>query len=227
MKPARSNRHWADEIELVVTDEGDDAHAPDGVVPGGDRNPDLPERPGRPIGLRWCLAAVSLATAGVLAGGLLYADRTRTIDRTEVTSTLGRATENLTGCPVQATCNFGELPDGGDLFGPTERYLPGAALVHADWVFDSGSAQDYRVSLVVRTPSGMLVTVTATRNLFGPAVPAWQSPIPAVGPADIALVVPGPRPGTALAVTATVPAGVAVPAVGLQSLAADQSLQLS
>jgi hypothetical protein len=226
MKPARSNhQHWADEIELVVTDDGDGGQVPDSVSPAGEDHG--PDRPRRPIGLRWCLAAVTLATVGVLAGGQLYAHRTRTIVRTEVTSTPGQATENLTGCPIGASCNFGELPDGGALLGTTLNYLPGVALVRAEWVFDSGSGQDYRQSLVVRTPSGILVTVMATRISSGPAAPAWQSPIPSVGPAEVALVVPGLRPGTALAVTATVPAGVAVPAADLQSLAADPSLQLS
>ena len=211
-------------IDFVITD-GD---GPDGLATGQNRNlPAQPERLPRPIGLRWCLLAVVLAMLGVLAGGLLYAHRSRTITSTRVILMPGQATTNLTGCPAQAVCTVVEPPGGGTLFHPAVSYLPGADLVGGESVYDTASTRDYRSSLVMRTPDGVLVTLTSCYDPTGAAIPAWQSPLPAVGPADIALVVPGRRPGTAVAVTATVPAGVPVPATALLQLATDPNLQLA
>jgi hypothetical protein len=197
------------------------------TVPDSRTDPGRPSRPSRPIRQRWCLAAVGLAAVGVLAGGLLYADRTRTVISTRVVSSPGQATADLTGCPVTANCTWRDQPDGGPLFVAVKRLLPTAALIRAESVFDTGSAREYLARLAVRTSDGLLLTLTATRNVTDRAVLGWQSPLPAGGPADIALVVPGHQPGSAVAVTATVPAGVAVPAAALRELAADPSLQLA
>ena len=212
----------AEDIDFVVTDYGDGRWLPPET---GDRQPDGSGR--RPVGTWWCLAAVTVAVVGVLAAGQLYADRTRTIVSTRVVSSPGQATANLTGCPVVASCSWSEQPDGGPLFNAVRQLLPAAALVGAESVFDTGSAREYLARLVVRTPDGLLLRLTATRDPTEHPVPGWQSALPARGPADIALVVPGRRPGTALAITATVPAGVAVPVAALSQLAADPSLQLA
>ncbi len=184
------------------------------------------ERPGRSVPLRWCLVAAGMAATGALAAGLLYAEQSRTIVSTRVVSSPGQATANLTGCPVGAVCSRSELPDGGPLLHAVQHLLPAVTMVRAESVYDSGTAREYLVRLVAETPDGIQLTVTATRDPAGDAVPDWRSELPARGPADIALVVPGDRPGTAVAVTASVPVGVAVPATALRQLATDPSLQL-
>ena len=162
-----------------------------------------------------------------MAAGLLYVQQSRTIVSTRVVSSPGQATANLTGCPVGAACSWSQLPDGGPLFHAVQHLLPSVAVVQAESVYDNGTAREYLVRLVAGTPDGIQLTVTATRDPAGRAVPGWRSALPGQGPADIALVVPGRRPGTAVAVTATVPAGVPVPAAALRQLAADPSLQLA
>jgi len=190
----------------------------------------VPDRsPGRlrSIPLRWCLAAVGPAALATLAAGLFYAHQSRTIVSTRVVSSPGQATANLTGCPVGAACSWSQLPDGGPLLHAAQHALPTVALIRAESVYDNGTAREYLVRLVAGTPDGIQLTVTATRDRAGRAVPAWRSALPGQGPADIALVAPGRRPGTAVAVTATVPAGVPVPASALLQLATDPSLQLA
>jgi hypothetical protein len=184
-------------------------------------------RPQRSIPLRWGLAAVGLAAVGALAAGLLYVRQGRTVVSTRVVSSPGQATANLTGCPVGAACSWSQLPDGGSLFHAVQHALPTVAVVQAESVYDNGTAREYLVRLVAGTPDGIQLTVTATRDPAGRVVPDWRSALPGHGPADIALVVPGHRPGTAVAVTATVPAGVPVPAAALLQLATDPSLQLA
>jgi hypothetical protein len=181
----------------------------------------------RTIPLRRCLAAVGLAAAGALAAGLLYARQSRTIVSSRVVSSPGQATANLTGCPVGAACSWSQLPDGGPLFHAVQRALPTAVVVQAESVYDNGTAREYLVRLVAGTPDGIQLTITATRDPAGRPVPDWRSALPGQGPADIALVVPGQRAGTAVAVTATVPAGMSVPAAALLRLATDPSLQLA
>jgi len=207
----------ADHIELAVP-----ARHVALAVPAGSRR-----RPSRSIPLRRCLAAVGLAAIGALAAGLLYAHQTRTIVSARVQSSPGQATANLTGCPIGAACSWSELPDGGPLLHAVRHLLPTAALVQAESVYDNGTAREYLVRLVASTPDGLQLTVTATRDPAGQAVPGWRSALPGQGPADIALVVPGRRPGTAVAVTATVPTGIPVPATALLRLATDPSLQLA
>jgi len=185
------------------------------------------ERPGRSVPLRWCLVAVGLAATGALAAGLLYAEQSRAIVSTRVVSSPGQATANLTGCPVGAACSWSELPDGGPLFHAVQHLLPTVTVVRAESVYDSGTAREYLVRLVAETPEGIQLTVTATHDPAGRSMPEWRSALPARGPADIALVIPGHRPGTGIAVTATVPAGVPVPATALRQLATDPSLQLA
>ncbi|HJQ02373.1 MAG TPA: hypothetical protein VJ851_12290 [Jatrophihabitans sp.] len=185
------------------------------------------DRPRRSIPLRWGLTAAGLAAVGALAGGVLYVHQTRTIVSTRVLSSPGQATANLTGCPVGAACSWSQLPDGGPLFHAVQHLLPTVTVVQAEAVYDNGTAREYLVRLVAGTPDGIQLTVIATRDRAGRAVPDWRSALPQQGPADIALVVPGRRPGTAVAVTATVPAGVPVPAAALQTLATDPSLQLA
>lgn len=185
------------------------------------------DRPGRAIPLRWCLVAAGSAAVCTLAAGALYVQRTRTVVSTRVVSSPGQATANLTGCPVGASCSWSQLSDGGPLFHAVQHLLPAAAVIQAESVYDNGTAREYLVRLVAETPDGVQLTVTATRDPSGHPTPGWQSAIPARGPADIALVVPGDRAGTAIAVSATVPIGVQVPAAALRQLAADPSLQLA
>jgi hypothetical protein len=185
------------------------------------------ERPGRSVPLRWCLVAAGVAATGALAAGLLYAEQSRTIVSTRVVSSPGQATANLTGCPVGAACSWSELPDGGPLLHAVQHLLPTVTVVRAESVYDNGTAREYLVRLVAETPDGIQLTVTATRDRAGHTVPGWRSALPARGPVDIALVVPGRRAGTAVAVTATVPVGVQVPATALRQLATDPSLQLA
>jgi len=183
--------------------------------------------PRRAVPLRWGLATIGLAAAGALAAGLFYAHQTRTIVSTRVRSSPGQATANLTGCPVGAACSWSELPDGGPLFYAVRHALPTAEVLQAESEYDNGTAREYLVRLVADTPDGIQLTVTATWDPAGRPVPGWRSALPGQGPADIALVVPGLRPGTAVAVIATVPAGVSVPATALLQLATDLSLQLA
>jgi hypothetical protein len=185
------------------------------------------ERPGRSVPLRWCLVTAGVAATGTLVAGLRYGEQSRTIVSTRVVSSPGQATANLTGCPVGTACSWSELPDGGPLFHAVQHLLPTVTVVRAESVYDNGTAREYLVRLVAETPDGLQLTVTATRDPAGRTVPDWRSALPARGPADIALVVPGHRPGTAVAVTAAVPVGVPVPAAALRQLASDPSLQLA
>jgi hypothetical protein len=227
VKPIRPEHPQAEDIDggdvdFVVTEGGD------GLWLSPDTRDRLRDGAGRrPIGMRWCVTAVGLAAAGALAGGLLYADRTRTVVDTRTVASPGYATADLIGCPVRASCAASEVPDGGPLLVAVRHYLPAAVMLRSHSVSDANSARPYLVRLAVRNPDGILLTLTASYRPSGPAVPAWRTPLPAVGPADIALVVPGRLGGTALAVTATVPTGIAVPVAALQELAADQSLQLT
>jgi hypothetical protein len=210
------------DIDFVISEGGDGLRLPPDTR---DRRRDGAGR--RSVGMRWCVTAVGLAAAGALAGGLLYADRTRTVGDTRTVASPGYATADLIGCPVRASCALSEVADGGPLLVAVRHYLPAAVMLRSHSVSDANSARPYLVRLAVRTPDGILLTLTASYRPSGPAAPAWRSPLPAVGPADIALVVPGRRAGTALAVTATVPAGIAVPAAALRALATDPSLQLT
>lgn len=185
------------------------------------------QRPTRSLPLGWCLTAAGLAAVATLAAGALFVERSRTIVSTRVVSSPGQATANLTGCPVGANCTWSQLPDGGPLFHAVRHLLPTAALVQAQSVYDTGTAREYLVWLVAETPDGIQLTVTATRDPGDRILPAWQSALPATGPADIVLVVPGHRAGTAVAVSASVPTGIAVPGTALRQLAADPSLQLA
>lgn len=204
-----------DDIDLRIIDAGG---------PGG---PLTAERAGRPIRPRWCVAAALLSLISALVCGALYLHRARPIVVTRIVSTPGQPTQDLTGCPIRTRCSYTDSPAGGGLFPIAERYLPGSELLTGSSVYDASTAAGYRTTVTLRTPQGVLVMAVAERSPGGISVPAWRSALPGTGPADLTLVVPGQRPGSDVAVSAHVPAGVAVPASALQRLAADPSLQLA
>lgn len=187
--------------------------------------PSRPTRTSRPIGLRWCLSAAGAALLLATAAASLAYYRSRPIVSTRLVSTHGEATADLTGCPLLAQC---EVTDGasGNLLTLATEYLPDAQLLRASTVFDDYSAADYRDTLVLRTGAGLTIWLVANCDPRGVAIAGWQSAAPGTGPADIAVVVAGPKAGCSVAVIAQVPPGVAVPGAALRELAADPSTQL-
>lgn len=201
---------WAADIDFTITGwaAGDD-----------DRRPD---RPGLP--LRWCAGAALLMLLAVLLSGGFFLYRIRPITTTQVLSSGGAATFDLTGCPLPDTCSYLSEP-GAALLPTAERYFSITRQLQAATIFDTTADATYRASLVLDTSSNFTLSIVAQCILGGPPVTAWQSPMPAFGPAEITLVVPG-NDGCSVAVSARVPAGMAVRATALRRLAADPDLQL-
>lgn len=217
MRRSRSPRPEPAVIEFVVID--DEPAEGESPVAEGSR------AAGVGVGLRWCVTAAALAVVVLLAALAVFYQRSQPIV-TRTVASQGQATQNLTGCPVLATC--GKLDDvRPSLLIVAEQYLPGSEQLRLETAYDESSTISYRSTVVLRTPGGVTVSIVASFDPRGIRVGRWSSSVPSTGPAEITLVTPGYyTPGTSLAVTAQVPAGVAVPVTALRKLAADPSLQL-
>lgn len=224
MKFGASDDRNADVDFTVIDADFDAAGQPSrpaagaGSTPGG--------RAGRAIRLRWCAAALALALLTASAATGLYLHRLRPVTVTGLPGrSTGRATAALTGCPPGRECNF-QQDASSELLVLAQQFFPGARQLQAAIVSDPETAIDYRASTVIRTPSGITVSILAEHSASDERVPAWQSPFPVTGPAAVVLVVPGSQPGYSVAVSAQVPAGLPVPAAALRQLAVDPDVQL-
>ena len=182
--------------------------------------------PTRAIPIRWCLLALGLALVLAAAGVAAQQYRSRTITTTTVVSSGGFASVDLTGCPIGTDCSYGSQP-GAQLLQLIEVHFPRVEQLSASIVFDIDTASNYRSSVLATVGSGITVLVTAQCVPRGDRVSPWRSSVPTVGPADVAVVLPGPVRGCSVAVTAHVPAGVAVPARALAELADEPGLSSS
>ena len=181
----------------------------------------------RPLATRWCALAAVLGVVALVLAGLQYRDRARPTVTTQLVAQPGRVSAQLSGCPTDRPCQYGGLTENSSMLPLVRQYLPRAEQLSSSVVFDGSSAELYRTLLVASLPTGVTLTVAVDLDPTTKAIlPTWQSPLPAVGPADVELVRPGGMVGSSVSVAAHVPAGTAVPVDALRRLIADPNLFL-
>lgn len=195
---------------------------PDGEATPGPRSPVRSTR-AVPVAIAAALAILSLMSA-VAAGGWWH-DRSRPAIHTVLDPNAVVSGVDAGGCPPTRSCSVSPNPLQG-LYDAALEDFADADVLHAGSVFDAATGQTFRTEVVLRTRSGIVVWAAAQCVPRGARVPDWTAPAPSRGPADVAIVVGGPH-GCSVAVTATVPAGVAVPAGPLNRLVRTRAAQLT
>ena len=116
--------------------------------------------------------------------------------------------------------------EGSQLFELMRQTFPRLELIEQTSVVDADSATTYRNTTIARDPSGLVISVITEQQPGGPRRRSWRTPSPAIGPAAVLRLAAGSRPGSSVAVSAQVPAGIAVPGALLDQLL-DQAGQQS
>lgn len=215
-QPADAGQHWSDEVILGAD--------PLGAQPAT-RGTGAAAGPPRPVPSWLVAAAVLLACAAVLAAGLWWQHRSRVIEVTRQIRSYVPAGPDAAGCPAGSHCQ-----PRADLGQPVNvlarRLFPDATVLSSTSVTDPETGRTVQASVVLRTPSGLLVSATAQCVPGAAPIPSRAAALPATGPAQADFVVPG-APGCSVAVAAQVPRGVPVPLGLLRRLADDPGVQLS
>ena len=180
----------------------------------------------------WAVLLVLGVAAAAAAGATAYwQHRARTVTTTRVVVPAAVASLDATGCPVGRDCLLDSVPDPR-LTAAVQRQTFDAAVLTGEATTDPTGRHVYRTSLVARTRSGITLTLVAACVPQGDPVTGGSSvssnsgSAVGAGAAVVELVVGG-APGCSVAVTAQVPAGVAIPDAGLTALAHDPAAQLA
>jgi hypothetical protein len=212
-----------DGIDVVVVPRADD----DGLAGPADYGPDSSGGAPRPIPARLVRVLLALTAIAAVTATIAWLWQGRLVVSTTTVPRPTTATVDGDGCPLDATC---EVSVGGNewVLAVLQTEFPDATVVAVSSVFDTATGRTLRSSAQVRTPAGMVVSAMAQCVRLGSPVPDRDTPsaAPSQGPADPLFVVSG-APGCSVAVTAHVPARVAVPTALLERIAHDPTLQLT
>jgi hypothetical protein len=208
-----TDRHPSDEAQIEV--------APTDAVAA------LAEQPAPPIaafGLRLARLAAGVAVVALALAIVALAVRSRTITTTDhMPASVARGVD-AAGCPIGGSCQATADPDPS-LTELIERSVPSLSAIVSESVGDVPTTLTYRTTVVALQRDGGTIAVSAQCVPRGAPVPPRDDPLPAVGPADAATVVPGER-GCSVAVVVHTPAGMPVPVEAARRIAQLTSVQL-
>ena len=150
--------------------------------------------------------------------------RSRTVTTTTHVAAVVPLGVDAAGCPLGRTCwvSFEAEPA---VLAAVDRALDFPTVIGSATVSDMPTGVTYRTTLTAVVNDGVTVTTTAQCLPGGSAVPPRSAGLPATGPADGAIVVPG-APGCSVVVAIRAPAGAPVPVQAVEQIAHDPSAQL-
>ena len=183
-----------------------------------------PSAAARPVSGWVVAAAISVAVLALAIAVFGLVVRTRTITTTSHTQAVAPLGVDASGCPLGRPCLVASVPEPA-LLAVVDRALGFPTVIAAVTVSDQLTSVTYRATLTAVVGPGRTVTTTAQCVPAGAAIPARSAALPATGPTDGAVVVPG-EAGCSLAVVVRAPAGAPVPAATIEQIAHDPSAQL-
>jgi hypothetical protein len=179
----------------------------------------------RPVSGRLVVLAVSLAALALAVAVASLVVRSRTVTTTTHIAAVVPLGVDAAGCPLGRSCWVSFEAEPAVLVA-VDRALDFPTVIGAATVSDMPTGVTYRTTLTAVVNDGVTVTTTAQCLPGGSAVPPRSARLPATGPADGAIVIPG-APGCSVAVAVRAPAGAPVPVQAVEELGHDASAQLS
>jgi hypothetical protein len=210
----RPSPDWI-EVDVAPSDGTDPEPAPAALPPAA---------VGRPISGRTVLVVALVAVLACSAAVVALVVRSRTITTRVHAQALAHRGVDAAGCPIGAQCQVSPNPEQ-DLVAVVDRALNHPAWTGGATVFDVPTALTFRSTLTALVGGGVTVAVAAQCVPRGAPVPARTDPLPAIGPVDAALVVPGEF-GCSVAVVVHAPRGARVPVAAVEQIAHDGTAQL-
>lgn len=173
----------------------------------------------------WLVAiTVLLACSAIVAASLWWQHRSRVIEVTHLVRPAYPAGPDSIGCPNLSSCQV-RADLGHPLNALARQLFPDATVLSSVSVAESDTGRTVRTAIVLRTPSGVVVSAGAQCVPDAGPVPGRAGALPATGPAQADFVVAG-APGCSVAVAARIPRAAPVPLAELQRLARDPGVQL-
>lgn len=208
-----TDRRPPDEVEIEIAPS-------DAVAPP----PEHPQQPVAAFRDGPARLAVVVAVVALVLAVVALAVRSRTDTTTEhLPAPVARGVD-ASGCPIGGSCEVSGDPDP-PLTELIERSVPSLNAIVSESVGDVPTTLTYRTTVVALQRGGGTITVYAQCVPRGTPVPPRADPLPAVGPADAAIVVPGER-GCSVAVAVHTPAGMPVPLDAVRQIAQLTAVQL-
>jgi hypothetical protein len=185
-----------------------------------DTSPPVP----RPMSGRTVVLALSLAALALAVAVVSLVLRSRAVTTTTHVAAVVPVGVDAAGCPLGRTCwvSFEAEPA---VLAAVDRALDFPTVIGSATVSDMPTGVTYRTTLTAVVNDGVTVTTTAQCLPGGSAVPPRSAGLPASGPADGAIVVPG-APGCSVVVVIRAPADAPVPVQAIEHIAHDPSAQL-
>lgn len=173
----------------------------------------------------WLVAvAALLACSAIVASSMWWQHRSRVVEVTHQVKPSYPAGPDSIGCPNLSRCQV-RADLGHPLNALARQLFPDATVLSSVSVAESDTGRTVRTTIVLRTPSGVVVSAGAQCVPGAGPVPGRFGSLPAAGPAQADFVVAGAA-GCSVAVAARIPRAAPVPLAELQRLARDPGVQL-